>query len=396
MQTGVDEPVKTIFITGATGFIGCRLAEIACAHQISVVGLVRMWPHAVRLARLPVRMVYGDVLDIDVLRRAMKGCDVVFHCAVDNSVGGQKHRAITVNGTANVMQAALDTGVRCVVHVSSVGVYSYSPGADAAIEEGAYRYSGDIYCDSKIDAEKIVLAAYRDHGLPVVIVRPTNVYGPFGYYTADTVARIRQKRMVLVNGGTGICNTLYVDNLVEAMLLAARHPEAPGQIFHVSDEKPVTWKTFVEVHARAIGENFLPLPEMTVAEIATARRRLQRRASSLYKTLALLRDPRTRAALSAVPIVRRCMDATKYVARAALSSASHQWLQKQLQNPIANSNSDAADQFDYLPSPGEVDLYSSNVVFRIDKARRILGYAPGVDFVSGMERTKAWLRWAQL
>ncbi|MDR7518884.1 MAG: NAD-dependent epimerase/dehydratase family protein [Armatimonadota bacterium] len=74
----------------------------------------------------------------------------------------------------------------------------------------------------------MALRFFKRHGLPVAILRPTIVYGPFGRsWTISTCALIREGRMVLVNGGVGICNSLYVDNLVHAMLLAAEHPAAP-------------------------------------------------------------------------------------------------------------------------------------------------------------------------
>jgi nucleoside-diphosphate-sugar epimerase len=237
--------MKKVLITGVTGFIGCRLAEVAFEQGIPVVGLVREWSRAARLARLPVHVVQGDMLDPNSLREAMKGCDVVFHCAVDNRARGDVHRRSSAHGTANVMQVAVEMKVKRVIHLSSIAIYGYRAGPDAASEEGSYRYSGDPYCDGKIDAEKVALRYHQEYGLPVTVLRPTIVYGPFGSWSVDIIAAIRKGRIVLVNGGTAICNSLYVDNLVEAMLLAAEHDRAAGEVFHISDANPVTWKTHI-------------------------------------------------------------------------------------------------------------------------------------------------------
>lgn len=391
--------MRQVLITGATGFIGGRLAEVACGRGIPVVGLVRTWSHAARLSRLPVVMAGGDILDPESLREAMKGCDVVFHCAVDNRVGGKAHRRCSVQGTANVMQAALEMGIGRVVHLSSTAVYSYKPRPDAATEEGAYRYSGDTYCDAKIDAEKIALRYHREHGLPVTVLRPTIVYGPFGFWTVDTVHILREGRMVLVNGGTGICNCLYVDNLVEAMLLAAEHQGAVGEVFHISDASPVTWKEFIEAHALALGDCCLPLPEMTAQEIAQARAQLggiRIISSSLQQALRLAREPQMRRALSSIPIVKR----SAQVGRSLLPAATRSLLRQKLSggNAPGEPGDGAPRPSRPVLSQDEVNMLTifDNVAFSIEKARRWLGYDPKIGFAEGMRRTAAWIQWARL
>jgi nucleoside-diphosphate-sugar epimerase len=400
--------MKKILITGATGFIGGRLAEVACERKIPVVGLVRTWSHAARLARLPVQMAYGDVLDLDSLRAAMKGCDVVFHCAVDNRLWGPAHRRVSVEGTANVMQAALETGVKRVVHVSSTAVFSYEPEPEAATEEGVYHYSGDDYCQGKIEAEKVARRYHQEHGLPVTVLRPTIVYGPFGDYSVETISLIRQGRMVLVNGGQGICNSLYVDNLIEALLIAAEHDRAVGEIFHISDTSPVTWKEYIEAHARALGDVYLPLPEMTVQEImvaieaaeATRVKLMKHRSSTLRQTFNLIRDQRTRQALRTIPVVDRLAQAGKGVVQTLLPASTRHALRQKLLNNNTNglTQSDAQPELSLLLSRGEVNMFTcyEKIAFSIDKARRVLGYDPKIDFSEGMKRTAAWIKWARL
>ena len=392
--------MNAVFITGATGFIGSRLAEIACERNIPVVALVRTWSHAARLSRLPARMIHGDVLDPDSVRAAMHGCDTVFHCAVDNNASGQAHRRVSIEGTANVMQAALETDVKRVVHLSSAAVFGYRPEPDAVTEAGAYRYSGDDYCDGKIDGEKEVLRCHREHGLAVTVLRPTIVYGPFSFWDKDTVAAIRQGRMVLIDGGKGICNTLYVDNLVEAMLLAAEHDHAVGDIFHISDAHPVTWKDFIETHARALGDSYLPLPEMTVQEIAATWPPPTNHPSSLKQMLNLMRDPRTRRALRSIPMIDRSVQTSKAIVKSLLPSPVRRSLRQRLLGKSMNDLSNRHVQSPARPllSRDEVAMFTvfDKVAFGIEKARRVLGYDPKFDFAEGMERTASWIKWARL
>ena len=395
--------MKRVLITGATGFIGCRLAEVACSRDLAVVGMVHKWSQAARLSRLPVQMVHGDVLDPDSLRESMNGCDVVFHCAVDNRIGGKPHRLVSVQGTANVLQLALQAGVQRVIHLSSVAVYSYQPRPDAATEAGQYRYSGDVYCDAKIDSEKTALRYGRDHGLQVVVLRPTIVYGPFGFHSELTATLVRNGRMVLVDGGSQTCNSLYVDNLVDAMLVAARHPAAPGQVFHISDADTISWKEFIEAHARAIMPSRLPLPEMTTSQLEqawAAERQAAARMSTISKLMELARDPNVRATARSIPWLRRSVQWGRSVAHTVLPASARRASRKTVPDGHVPDKSyvtpgQAATR---LLSKSELGVYTTfgNMRFSTDKARRVLGFKPEIVFKEGMRRTAAWLQWAGL
>lgn len=396
--------MKRVLITGATGFIGGRVAEVLTEQGIEVTALVRSWATASRLARLPVRMVGGDVLDAESVRRAVDGCDVVVHCAVDFRAHGRAHRRASRVGTRNVMQAALEAGVSRVVHLSSTAVFGLRPAAGRTLTEATpVRRVGDAYCDGKIEAERVALEYHRVHGLPVTVLRPTIVYGPFGWYSAAVARAAREGRLVLVDGAPGVCNCLYVDNLVQAILLAATRPQAVGEIFHISDAKPVTWREYLERHARALGDSILPLPEMTRAELRAARNRLRRFAlrqlarSAVGNPLRVLRDPAIRQGLFSIPGVQWASDATKSAIRLLPGGAGNR-IMAAIERAKAGqvvSGAGRADVRAYL-SPAEERSFAAyaNVTFGIDKARSLLGYEPAVSFDEGMELTTAWLRWA--
>lgn len=391
--------MKKVLITGATGFIGGRLAEATCELGIPTVALVRQWSRAARLSRLPVEMAYADILDLESLRLAAKGCDTLFHCAVDFRRTGKAHRRSSVGGTRNVLQAALEAGVARVVFLSTTAVFGRTPPPGMLTEETPSPHSGAIYGDAKIDAERIALDYYRRHGLPVVILRPTIVYGPFSRtWVEELAAAIRDGRMVLVNSGGGICNALYVDNLIEAMLLGARHPKAPGDVFHISDASPVTWKEFIEAIARALGDEYLPLPEMIVQQVEAARAHLSHNhRSSLRQAVRLLGDPRIREALRSIPVVARLETSARAAARTLLPEAGQRFMRETIGNWRRSAPANAAVPASPPPlRPSLITLFASKTVFSIEKAQRILGYEPKVDFPTGMRLTAAWMKWARL
>ena len=394
--------MKKVLITGATGFIGGRLAEVLCGRGTPVVALVRTWANAARLSRLPIEVAGGDVLDLDTVRSGMRGCDTVYHLAVDWRGDGKANRRSSRVGTRNVLQAAREADVRRVVFLSSVAVFGRRLKPGSMSEEEPTPYTDDDYGNGKIDAEKTALSVHRQHGLPVTILRPSIVYGPFSRsWTASTVAMIRQGQMVLVNMGAGICNSLYVDNLVDAMLLSAEHPGAVGQVFHVSDAQPVTWKEFIEGHARALGDGYLPLPELTLDEIEAARTRTSQASGSTVKqTLAILRNPQMRSAVRAIPAVARLERVGRWVEGTLLPAQVRRRMRELVRHQLSREDAGTESHGSGLPRPllrpGLVRTYAAQTTFSIEKARRLLGYAPRVGFAEGMARTAAWIQWARL
>jgi nucleoside-diphosphate-sugar epimerase len=403
--------VHRVFLTGATGFIGGRAAEMLVDRGVEVVCLVRHWGSAARLARLPVQLRGGDVLDAASVRRAMTGCDVVMHCAVDFRTRGRRHRRSSAVGTLQVMRAALDLGISRVVHLSSAAVHGLSP-RPGAVREGtlseavALRRTGHDYCDGKIAAARAARAMYRRHGLPVVVLRPTIVYGPFGAYSASPARAAREGRLVLVDGAPGICNCLYVDNLVHAMLLAAERPEAVGEVFYIADAEPVTWRVYLERHAGALLPPCGPLPVVSRGELRAARRCLRRAAvrelvgSSIRHLGTVLRDPAIRQGLFLVPGLPRLAGAAR-IAYDALPLRTRIRVRRLL-GAGAPSTLPAGSRAGALLRPllsrdEELSFAAFSAVrFPIDKARRLLGYQPAVDFEEGMARTAAWIQWARI
>jgi nucleoside-diphosphate-sugar epimerase len=381
---------KRILVTGATGFIGGRVVEkLILEYHASVRVLVRNYVRALRVARYPVEMVGGDVTDADDVERAAKGCDHVIHCAYGSSGTPEAQRAVNVQGTRNILEVVSRSGAR-LIHLSTVQVYG--PLQDGDLDETTpRRYFGDSYSNSKLDAENLVLDYVSHRRLPAIILQPTVVYGPYApTWTESVLKRLKRGRQILVNGGDGLCNAVYIDDVADAILLALVHDTAVGESFLISGDRPVTWREFYGSYERMLGES------ATVSMSVKEARRQKRGEGILEAALGLLRDEPTRRRLAAAreaAMVRRLV-------RSLLPVATRQSIKDALQGVDATGRPAAARVATKpvlpLSFPLDARFYAAKTTVRIDKAKRLLGYQPGFDLESGMRWTEKWARWANL
>ena len=208
-----------VLITGATGFIGGRVAEILSVRDgWAVRAIVRHPSRVSRLARLPIELVVGDIESQEDVRRALEGCDAVVHCATGTSWGDRaKIFSANVNGTRTLATASLTEGVRRFVHLSSVAIHG--PDVTGTIDESTpvRPPRGDDYAESKAEAEDVILRAVRE-GLNAIILRPAHVYGPFSPLFGDpSFRRLVRGELLFDESANTLSNTIYVDNVVEAI-----------------------------------------------------------------------------------------------------------------------------------------------------------------------------------
>lgn len=387
---------KRVLVTGGTGFIGGRVVErlVLDAGAIPRV-LVRQFVRASRIARLPVELLEGEVTNPDDVRRSAEGCDTIIHCAHGGTTL-EEQRAINVGGTRNVLSAARSAGVRRVVHVSSVTVYGLP--LEGEIDESSPRIkTGDFYTDTKIEAEQVAIDAYREHGLPVVVVQPTVVYGPYGSaWTINVLRNLAVGRQILVNGGSGICNAVYVDDVVSSLLQAAVREGVVGEVFLVSGAEPTTWGDFFRRFEQMLGEP--ATVSMTEKEACEYFARQQKRRSLLRESLDILRSEQS---VRARVLESREMNALLTAARAILPDSAFHRMKQRIKGgaEAANGHRPAAASVEKPARPIHprlVRFYASKMRVRIEKAQRQLGYAPRFDFDSGMDLTERWARWANL
>src|SRR5690606_2554631 len=212
---GLGMTPRKILVTGATGFIGSRLCELlSLEYRLPYRALVRDFSRAVRIARLDVELMAGDMLDADSLARAVAGCDAVVNLAHGDDKTTKKQ-------TTNLVDACTRAGVRRLVHVSSMAVHVPSPGVPVLTEATApIKRWGEAYSDAKAAGEAVVTAAGTRGALETVVLRPTIVYGPYSFFVTPIAQYARAGHVSLVDGGRGLCNAVYVDDVCEAILAA--------------------------------------------------------------------------------------------------------------------------------------------------------------------------------
>jgi nucleoside-diphosphate-sugar epimerase len=372
-----------VLVTGGSGFIGGRLiGRLATECGAKVRVLVRSFGGAARIARYPIEMVRGDITVVEAVDRAAAGCDVIFHCAYGRDGDRAARTRATVSGTDNVLAAARRQGTRRVVYTSTLAVYG-TPTTPELDETAPRERTGDLYGDSKLDAEALAFQYWRTHGVPVSVVQPTVVYGPFGpTFTVTPLQQLRTGRIILINGGTGVCNAVYVDDVVSAMLLAAVRQEAIGEAFLISGPSPVTWAEFFGAYERMLGVQ--ATVSLSVDEAMAHYHASQRGSPSLVtEGVRLLRTPEFRARLTATregALIAR-------LARAVLPSTVRQRV----------TGRGAARATPIHPiRPARIRLFAAPTTVRADKARDLLGYSPAHDLNTGMVRTRSWAAWANL
>ena len=380
---------RRVLVTGATGFIGGRLVEhLIVEHGAEVRVLVRNLAAAARLARFPVTVLRGDITSSPDLAVAIQGCDAVFHCAYGTS-GSQKHRAhINREGTRRVLEASRAAHVGRIVYLSTLMVYGQTTDGDLD-ETAPRRRFGNAYSDSKLEAEQIALTS----GLPVAVLQPTAVYGPYGgVWTESVIRALKAGRQILVNGGEGLGNAVYVDDLVSAMLLAAVQDAAVGEAFLISGEEPVTWRELYGRFERMLGMERRTV-DMTEAEALAFWRQWKRaQPHAVGEALRILKSEQ--------PIRERIERTREGVwLREMASTVLPEKVQQRIKAGLGSGGrpSRTAAELPIHPlSPEMIGFFRPRTRVRIDKAKRLLGYRPAFDFETGMDLTEKWARWANL
>jgi nucleoside-diphosphate-sugar epimerase/predicted dehydrogenase len=231
-------------VTGATGFIGTHLVErlIKCGSDVTC--LVRRPQTCASIARFPTNLVAADLLDFEAVRKAVEGKRYIFHLAYGRD--GPDARAITLRGTENVVNAAIAARCEAVVILSTINVLGWPEGE---VDESApYRPAGGAYGQTKARMERWCLRRAQDAdagNTRIVVLLPSCVYGPNGPTFTELPAKLaREDNFAWIAEGQGIANYVFIDNLIDAIFLAASSPRAHGQRFIINDGW-TSWRDFL-------------------------------------------------------------------------------------------------------------------------------------------------------
>jgi nucleoside-diphosphate-sugar epimerase len=250
---------KTTLVTGASGLLGGAAAKALLEEGYQVRAMARDPRGVQSLACQGAQVVQADMTDLPSLQRAAAGCQVVLHFAgaLDEFASTAYFHQVNVAGTLHLAQAALAAGVERFVHTSTAWVYGFaaSPGTT---ERSPYQISRDLYIDTKIEAERGLQRLRLEGGLPLVIIQPSEVYGPGDrHWTLTPLRLIQSGRMLLVAGGSGLIQPIYVDDVVAGALAAARRGRI-GEAYLLCGPEVVTLKSFYGYLAGMLGRKWIP------------------------------------------------------------------------------------------------------------------------------------------
>lgn len=266
-----------VLVTGATGFIGSRLA-LACLEAgegVRALGQTRSPVEAETASLLRERgaeVRVASVTEHDAMAELVQGVDVVYHLAAaqhEANVPDAHFRAVNVEGTRNLLEASRAAGVGRFVHGSTIGVFGWTPGR--AVDENAPLAPDNIYGRTKLEGEGVV----RSYGetLPVTIARIAEAYGPGDRRLLKLFRGVKRGVFLLLGGGRNTHHLIFVSDLVEALRRAARSESALGRTYVLAGPRPVTTREMAEAAARALDVRpprlRLPLAPLLAAAAAT-------------------------------------------------------------------------------------------------------------------------------
>lgn len=354
-----------IAVIGANGFIGSRLVETFHLGGLhAVIPIVRKPASLALPARFAIEWRLGDALDVESLAKALAGCDGVVHAAIGDPVQIEQMPAI-------LCAAAARAGLRRVVYFSSASVHGQNIATGTTEESPLHTEHSLDYNNAKVRAERSFFAEADRHKLEAFALRPGVVYGPRSRWIADLANELREGRAWLYNEGRGICNGVYVDNLIHAARLCLETTMTPGQAFLVSDAETVTWADFYRIAAESLGHDFSAVHRLTSLPVFEKSFR-----EKVEETVAR-------------PWVQSLLPALPFKLKRATKTLLASW------NPPPSPD---AWSLPGRPQPSITEemalLQQCPWKLPNEKIQRHIGYHPPVPFAEGMKRSLAWLRFA--
>ncbi|RJS78984.1 NAD-dependent epimerase/dehydratase family protein [Methanophagales archaeon] len=388
-KTMIDGKIAVI---GASGFIGSRLIErLVLEQSAEVKAIVRNVSSYPRLARFDIEIESGNLLDLESLCKAFIGCSIVFHTAVGDS-------KTIVKGIENTLLAASKTGVKRVVYLSSAVVHGYNPSPNTNDESPLIKNQPFEYSNSKIKAELIIRKMRRKLPVEVVVLRPYIVYGPRASYNTTLIAlKLLQKRVCLIDNGQAAFNGVYVDNLIDAMLLAAEKPEAANQDFLIGDGFNMTWRDYFSGLCDIVGVSVDEIPNISMQEAKDILKEKDKNETFAKAFSRCAATEEFRSLILSLPLTKRVVYKCPNIAISIYKKITQSRDVAGFDSSSSLEGNVGKKNFNNIQLDEEwIALMSCQNHLPIEKAKSILGYQPKVDFKEAMRRTSEWLHFAYL
>jgi nucleoside-diphosphate-sugar epimerase len=376
-----------ILIVGASGFLGTNLAE---RLAIDLGANVRVGIHrpdtAARLARLPVEFAECDLLEPEQVLRSVEGCDAIINCARDRS--GERTLELFVQGTRNLLQAAVSKGVKKYVHVSSAAVIGFKHAMQVVNESAPLVHSRDPYIRGKIKSEMLV-TEYSDR-IPAVILRPTLIYGPFSSdWVTQIVKRLRTDRVTLI-GERKTANLVFVDDVVDAIICALNADKANGSTLVINnDENVVLWSDYIGRLSDLIGIRPVLIPDGHRFSFLL-RQFTGMFVDSVRATNSTLRSSEMLALIARVPMA-------VILGAKMIKGDRRKSLESRLASPLEIPKPDPRVVLKYEGiDKGLWEVMTCTTLLSASKARERIGFVPRTSLEEGMRRSGDWMKWAGL
>jgi nucleoside-diphosphate-sugar epimerase len=241
-----------VLVTGAAGFTGGHLARLLAGRGYQVRALVRDVTRAEPPAAGGVELVPADLRDPASIAAALRDVSVVYNVAAlyrEAGLPDDTYFEVNARAVARLIAAAAHAGVRRVVHCSTVGVHG-DVGRRAA-DEDAPIAPGDVYQRSKVEGERLAREAERQHGIDVVIARPTGIYGPGDRRLLKLFRGVARRRFVYLGDGRISYHMTYVEDVAEGLRLCGEVAQAAGRTYIIGGPEQPTLRQIVEEIAAA-------------------------------------------------------------------------------------------------------------------------------------------------
>ncbi|MEI6787672.1 MAG: NAD-dependent epimerase/dehydratase family protein [bacterium] len=247
-----------VLVTGATGFTGAVLTRKLCERGARVRAIVRASSKRDGLEGLPIEWIEGNVYDPATVERAVAGVEIIFHVAAayrEAGITADMYSKVHVESTKLLAQEALkNPGFKRFVHVSTVGVHGHIENPPANEE---YPFSpGDVYQQTKLEAELWLRDFAPKHGLPFTVIRPAAIYGP-GDKRLLKIFKMAAWPLIPVLGSARgqLYHLIHVDDLTEIFILASVHPQAAGEVFIGGDPAALALADILRIISSEYGRN---------------------------------------------------------------------------------------------------------------------------------------------